>query len=117
MHEKDPFVDFNKKKCTGIVTLQNVKQLSSLPNKWCNGKCAYLEYRRSLVRVQMGSNIFITITIHISCVSPKHTTLRRKRKDWLARNQDDVSDWCDMFIHRLLFQLASTMKIQLSLLV
>ena len=31
----------------------------------------------------------------------KHTTLRRKSKDWLARNQDNVSEWYDMSIRRL----------------
>jgi hypothetical protein len=28
----------------------------------------------------------------------------RKRKDWLARNQDNVSEWGDMSIRGLLFQ-------------
>ena len=42
--------------------------------------------------------------IGICCVSAKHTTLGRKRKDWLARNQDNVYDWCDMSIRELLFQ-------------
>jgi hypothetical protein len=31
----------------------------------------------------------------------KHTALRRKSKDWLARNQDNVSEWDDMSIRRL----------------
>jgi hypothetical protein len=56
--------------------------------------------------------------IGICCFSAKHTALRRKSKDWLARNQDNVSEWGDMFIiHWLLFQWASTIKIQLSMLV
>jgi hypothetical protein len=38
-------------------------------------------------------------------------------KDWLARNQNNVSEWSDMSIHKLLFQLASTIKNQLSVLV
>ena len=29
--------------------------------------------------------------IGICCFSAKHTLLRRKSKDWLARNQDNVS--------------------------
>jgi hypothetical protein len=33
-----------------------------------------------------------------------------------ARNQDNVSEWCDMSTRGLLFLLASTMKIQLSVL-
>ena len=43
-----------------------------------------------------------------------HAVLRRKSKDWLTRNQDNVSGWGDMSIHGLLFQCASTIKIQLS---
>ena len=34
----------------------------------------------------------------------KHTALRRKSKDWLARNQDNVSVWKDMSIPIDLFQ-------------
>jgi hypothetical protein len=35
----------------------------------------------------------------------------------LARNQDNVSEWGDMSIRELLFQRASTIKIQLIVLV
>jgi hypothetical protein len=42
--------------------------------------------------------------IGIYCFSAKHTALRRKSKYWWARNQDNVSEWSDMSIHRLLFQ-------------
>ena len=55
--------------------------------------------------------------IGICCFSAKHTVLRRKSKDWLARNQNNVSEWSDMHTRRLLFQWASTIKIQLSVLV
>jgi hypothetical protein len=50
----------------------------------------------------------------ICCFSTKHAVLRRKSKDWLARNQDNQGD---MSICRLLFKSASTTKIQLSVLV
>ena len=40
--------------------------------------------------------------IGIYCFSAKHAALRRKSKDWLAQNQDNVSEWGDMCIHRLL---------------
>jgi len=43
--------------------------------------------------------------------------LRKKNKDCLARNQDNVSEWSGMSIRELLFQWASTMKIQLSVLI
>ena len=36
--------------------------------------------------------------IGIFCFSAKHVALRRKSKDWLARNQDNASEWGDMSI-------------------
>ena len=42
--------------------------------------------------------------IGICCFSAKHTALRRKSKDWLAQNQNNVSEWSDMSIRELLFQ-------------
>jgi hypothetical protein len=42
--------------------------------------------------------------IGICCFSAKHAALRSKSKDWLARNQNNVSEWSDMSIRRLLFQ-------------
>ena len=42
--------------------------------------------------------------IGLCCFSSKHTALRRKSKDWLVRNQDNVSEWSDMSICLLLFQ-------------
>jgi hypothetical protein len=50
--------------------------------------------------------------IGICCLSTKRAALRSKSKNWLAQNQDYV--WNDMAICRLLFQWASTIKIQLS---
>ena len=42
--------------------------------------------------------------IGICCFSTKHAALRRKSKDWLARNQDNVSELGDMSTRGLLFQ-------------
>ena len=42
--------------------------------------------------------------IVICCFSAKHTALRSKSKDWLARNQNNVSEWGDLSIRGLLFQ-------------
>ena len=36
--------------------------------------------------------------IGMCCFSAKHGALRIKSKDWLARNQDNVSEWSDMSI-------------------
>jgi hypothetical protein len=55
--------------------------------------------------------------IGICCSSTKHATLRRKSKDWLARNQNNMSEWSDISIRGLLFQWASTIQIQLSVFV
>ena len=41
--------------------------------------------------------------IGICCFSAKHAAFRRKSKDWLAQNQDDVSEW-GMSLRGLLFQ-------------
>ena len=42
--------------------------------------------------------------IAICCFSAKHAALRRKSKDWLARNQDNVFEWGNMSIRGLSFQ-------------
>ena len=45
--------------------------------------------------------------IGICYFSVKHTALRKKSKDWLTQNQDNVPEWSDMSICGLLFQWAS----------
>ena len=42
--------------------------------------------------------------IGICCFSAKHTAVRSKSKHWLARNQNNMSEWSDMSTHGLLFQ-------------
>jgi hypothetical protein len=42
--------------------------------------------------------------IGICCFSTKHTALRRKSKDRLARNQNNVSEWSDISTHGLSLQ-------------
>ena len=55
--------------------------------------------------------------IGICYFSTKHAALRSKSKNWLARNQDNVSEWAICLPHGQLFQWASTIKIQLVVLV
>ena len=55
--------------------------------------------------------------IGICCFFARHAALRRKSKDLLARNQNNVSEWSNMSTCRLLFQWTSTIKIKLSVLV
>ena len=42
--------------------------------------------------------------IGICCFSAKHAALSSKSKDWLVRNQDNVSEWSDISNLGLLFQ-------------
>ena len=42
--------------------------------------------------------------IDICCFSAKHSALRRKSKDCLARNQNNVSEWSDISTRGLLLQ-------------
>ena len=55
--------------------------------------------------------------IGICCFSVKHAALRRKSKDYSARNQNNVSEWRDTSTHGLLFLRDSTIKFQLSVLI
>jgi hypothetical protein len=55
--------------------------------------------------------------IGIYYFSTRLAALRRKSKNWLALNHDNVSEWGDMTIRRLFLQWASTIKIHLSVLV
>ena len=51
--------------------------------------------------------------IGVCCFSAKHAALKRKSKYWLAQNQNNVSEWSCMSNCGLLFQCASTIKMQL----
>jgi hypothetical protein len=42
----------------------------------------------------------------ICCFPAKHAALRRKGKDWLARCQNNVSEWSDMSIDCCFSELA-----------
>jgi hypothetical protein len=48
--------------------------------------------------------------IGICCFSTKHAALRRKSKDWLPKNQNNVSEWSYKSNCGQLFQWASTIK-------
>jgi hypothetical protein len=45
-----------------------------------------------------------TIILVFVASSAKYAAVRRKNKDWLAWNRDNVSEWGDMSICGLLFQ-------------
>jgi hypothetical protein len=41
--------------------------------------------------------------IGICCFAAKHEALKLKSEDWYVRNEDNVSEWCDMSNRGLLF--------------
>ena len=56
--------------------------------------------------------------IGICYFSAEHAALSSKSKDGLAQNQDNTSEWSNIiYTHGLLFQVATTEKIQLRILV
>jgi hypothetical protein len=42
--------------------------------------------------------------IGMRCFSAKHAALRRKSKNWLARDQNKMLEWTDMSARGLLFR-------------
>ena len=56
------------------------------------------------VMVSVLDSSAVDYKIGICCFSAKQAALERKNTNWLARNQDNVSEWGDMSIHGLLFQ-------------
>jgi hypothetical protein len=51
------------------------------------------------------------------CFSASLSIFKEKEQNWLARNQDNVSEWSDMSIWWMLFLWASTIKIHFDLVV
>jgi hypothetical protein len=60
-------------------------------------------YHISGVIVSVLAHIIVDYNMGIFCFLAKHAALSRKNKDWMARNQDNVSEWGDMYIRELLF--------------
>jgi hypothetical protein len=63
---------------------------------WCNDWHARLKCVRSLVRAPVGTLKLIFVA--------KHTALRRKSKEFLARNQDNVSEFGNTSTRGFIFQ-------------
>ena len=54
--------------------------------------------------IKSWTSQIIDYRIGICCLSAKYAALRSKSKDWLTRNQNNVSKWSDMSTCGLLFQ-------------
>ena len=72
------------------------------PHRWRNGQCARIECGRSWVRESRSGQTKDYQLAFVAYIT-KHADIRRKSKDWLARNQDNMSEWSDMYIRGLLF--------------
>ena len=96
-------------------------KFSKLNELFCNYKYRIVGVMISMLASSVVDHGFESLSgntkdykMDICCFSAKHAPLRRKSTDWLARNQNNVSEWSDMSTRGLLFQRASTIKIQLS---
>ena len=106
------------------MTIDNVTIQNTLRNARSTFRAFTILRQKTLIKrlfEYMYINKFIFPTKDYQLVfvayNAKHAELRRKSKDWLLRNQDNVSEWSDMYIRGLLFPLANTIKKKLSVLV
>jgi hypothetical protein len=93
--------------------IYTLKRLSKCISIWYDRFNLVMWYRGFKTR----SGLTEDYNIGICFFSAKHAALMRKSKDWLARNQDNVSSSGDMSICGLLLQWAITIQIQLRVLV
>jgi hypothetical protein len=68
--------------------------MSTIPPNLSTNHCTCIVYIHIFTEQKNYTN-------GIWCFSTKQTALRRKSKDLVAQNQDNVSDWGDMSLHRL----------------
>ena len=61
-----------------------------------------IKQTNGLNRISLGLSQSKDYKIGIHCFSAEHTTLRSKSKDWFAQNQDNMSEWSDIYTCRLL---------------
>jgi hypothetical protein len=87
-------------------------------HSWTNSK--YPQILRILnfkfIWQMLPETSFQTINVYFISSQNRNSELLWN-KDWLARNQNNVSEWSDMFTRGLLFKWTRTIKIQLSVLV
>ena len=97
--------------CNSCFWLVNLKSNSSLEPLGIGGVLASVLASDAVDRgYESQSGQIKDYIIGMCCFSAKHAASRRKSKDWLDRNQDNVSECDNMSIRGLLFQWASTMK-------
>jgi hypothetical protein len=81
-----------------------VKQLVNFITSDCKSSASYFVIYKAGVRLECGGSWIrapigwnqMLFKIGICRFSSKHAALRRKSKNWLAWNQDNMSKWIDM---------------------
>jgi hypothetical protein len=58
-------------------------------------------------------NKYVYAKIGVYYFSAEHAAIRRKREDWLVRNQDNVSEWCDISFAYCCFSELATKRVGL----
>jgi len=86
-----------------ILTYLNIELVSlhNQPHRWCHIRVVDCWFeRRSSQTKDFKKLVFVASPLGTA----KHAALRSSSKDWLALNQDNVSEWGDMSTTGLLFQ-------------
>jgi hypothetical protein len=86
------------------VNFDEILQFSNVPIKDLENSTLRLSLfssKKTKTKAAFIGEAFIHCSI--CCFCAKHTAIRRKSKDWFARNQDNVSEWGDVSIRELLF--------------
>ena len=68
--------------------------------------------RLLLIMGSSSSRVKTKTKVGIRCFSAKHVALRSKSKDWLAWNQNNVSEWSDIVYLRTVVSVSLHYKIQ-----
>jgi len=81
---------------------------------WNNFEVVFILTKYNIKTVERGFGPLSGQTkdykIGICCFSAEHASLRRKRKDLLARNQDNMSAWGDVSVDCYFSELAQLKK-------
>jgi hypothetical protein len=95
------------KSCNNEFFAETILKCQLEPSNYWEVEICFLRY--TIMKLECGFEPWLGQTkdyeIGICCFSAKHAALRRKSKDWLARNQNNVSEWSDMSTRWQLFSL------------
>ena len=86
-----------------LVDIQVYKSNCHYPHRWCNSTRALLASSVVERVFEPRSSETKDFEVGICCFSAKDAALMRKSKVWLARSQDNVSEWGDISIRPCCF--------------